>query len=116
MEGTLQYACEDRAALFVAPTWVRLTVPVLDGEPTSPAARMAFVADACSGVGEPTRGDLSGINVDLTLNVIRPCEGEWLCVRGTSSTSDLGIGLSQATLSDERGVVGGVSLSRLVDR
>jgi hypothetical protein len=116
MRGVLEYALTPGHQIFVDPTWVRLAIPLVDDDPLTPLERMAYVADSCSGFGHPFGQPITGINADLSLSVVRPCEGEWLCIEGTGWTSELGIGMSQVTLSDERGVVGGVSLSRLVDR
>jgi hypothetical protein len=116
MRGTLEYALEPGGEIFVDPTWARLCVPVIDGEVASPLERMAYVADSCSGMGHPRSAPVTGINADLTLSVVRPCEAEWLCMEGGGWTAEGGVGLAQVTLSDERGVVAGVSMSRLVDR
>lgn len=116
MRGALEYALEPGHEIFVDPTWARLAIPVIDDDPPTPLERMAYVADSCSGIGHPFGQPVSGINADLTLSVVRPCVGEWLCLEGSGWTSELGIGLSQVVMSDERGTVGGVSLSRLVDR
>ena len=117
MRGTLQYALRPGGELFRDPTWVRLRVPVVAGHPTSPLERTAYVADSCSGVGHPFDLPVTGINADLTLSIVRPCEGEWLCIEGSGWTgAHDGIGTTQARLSDAAGVVAGVSMSRLVDR
>lgn len=115
MRGVLEYALEDGNEIFRDPTWARLAIPVVEGVTTTPIQRMAYLADACSGFGHPFEYPVSGINADITLNVIRPCEGEWLHLEGGGSTSDAGIGWSNVVMSDEVGVVGGVSLTRLID-
>lgn len=115
MTGTLEYALEPGDDLFDDPYWARLCVPIVEGELLTPIERMAFIADTCSGVGHARTQPVTGINADLMLRVVRPSVGEWLRVDGAGFTSQFGIGLSQVTLSDEFGVVGAVSMSRLVD-
>jgi hypothetical protein len=111
----VEYLLEGRGGYFGDPTWVRLRVPVIAGEPVSPVARLAYTADLASGVGYPRHLPFTGINADISLNVIRPPEGEWLCLTGRSWVSPLGVGQVQAILSDTTGVAATVSMSRLVD-
>jgi hypothetical protein len=114
--GAAEFAHEgERDQFFAGPTWVRMKVPVLVGEAASPLARMAFMADFASGIGQPRLLPLRGINADLSLSVIRYPEAEWLCFTGTGWTSVQGIGHSQAQLSDDVGVAASVMLTRLVD-
>ena len=112
----LEYAYATEGGIFDDPTWVRLCLPVIAEEDSSPLARLAFLADCASAVGHPREADVSGINADITLNVIRYPSADWLCVIGEGWTGGDGIGLAQATLSDEAGVVAGASLVRLVER
>ena len=86
------------------------------GRETQPLARLAFFADFASGIGHPRALPVTGINADLTLNIVRYPTDDWLCLTGTGWTSPRGIGLSQAAISDSQGVAASVSLSRLVDR
>ncbi len=111
-----QFAFDDSVGdFFEAPTWIRMRVPVLDGEPTSPLARMAFLADFASGVGHPHNLAVTGINADISLNIVRYPVAEWLCFIGTGWTSPQGIGHSQANIADDLGVAASVTLARLVD-
>jgi len=116
MHGVLEYAVEPGDEIFRGHTWARLAIPVVDGDPISPLERMAYVADAGSGIGHPHDKPVTGINADLTLTVTRPCNGEWIHLGGSGATSDAGIGWSNVVLSDELGVIGGVSLTRLIER
>lgn len=116
------------SAAFDSPTWVRLRVPVLAGadgaggdDPADPVrasvAPLALVADFASGFGHPDRTlPLTGINADISLHVVRPPSGEWLCLAGTGWTAAAGIGHAHATISDGEGVAASATLSRLVDR
>lgn len=116
VSGAAEFAHDgDRDSFFVGLTWARLKVPVLAGQESSPLARMAFVADFGSGIGQPRDLPVRAINADLSLNVVRYSEAEWLCFTGTGWTSAQGIGHSQALLSDAEGVAATVTLTRLVD-
>jgi hypothetical protein len=111
-----QFAFDDSLGdSFVAPTWIKMRVPVVDDEPTSPLARMAFLADFASGVGHPRDLEVTGINADISLNIVRYPAAEWLCFTGTGWTSPQGIGHSRAEITDDLGVVASVTLARLVD-
>ncbi len=111
-----QFSVTPGGALLVDPTWIRLAVPVVAGRLTSGLARLAFTADFVSGIGHPRGEPLTGINADITLNVVRDPVGEWLCVTGHGWISPDGIGHSQAELADAEGVAASATLARLVDR
>jgi hypothetical protein len=114
MADSVDYAYAEE--IFDGPTWVRLRVPVLASEDTAPLARVAFAADFVSGVGHPRQLPVTGINADITVNLIRYPVGAWLCIGGSGWTGPGGVGLAQATLSDGHGVVAAVAVSRLVER
>jgi hypothetical protein len=114
--GATHFTFENPDGFFVDPTWIRMRVPVVAGRATPPLARLAFFADFASGIGHPRSLPVTGINADITLNIVRYPTDEWLCLTGTGWTSPQGIGLSQAAISDSQGVAASVSLSRLVDR
>jgi hypothetical protein len=113
--GATHFTFENPDGFFVDPTWIRMRVPVVAGRQTRPLARLAFFADFASGVGHPRSLPVTGINADITLNIVRYPTDEWLCVTGTGWTSPQGIGLSQAAISDSQGVAATATLSRLVD-
>lgn len=114
--GATHFTFESPDGFFVDPTWIRMRVPVIAGRDTRALARLAFFADFASGIGHPRSLPVTGINADLTLNIVRYPTDDWLCLTGTGWTSPRGIGLSQAAISDSQGVAASVSLSRLVDR
>lgn len=111
----VEYAFEGIGGHYAQPAWVRLRVAVIAGQPVSPVARLAYVADLASGLGQRRSLGVTGINADLALNVLRYPEGEWLSLDGTGWISRSGIGQVQAALSDTQGMAAGVSMSRLVD-
>lgn len=87
--------------------WIRLRVPVLDGEAPSPASRALAAADFGNGVSAVLDWERhSFINPDLTVYLDRPPEGEWICLRAQTRISRHGTGLAESALYDARGRVG----------
>ncbi|HLG66489.1 MAG TPA: thioesterase family protein [Acidimicrobiales bacterium] len=111
----VEYLFEGQGGYFRDPAWVRLRVPVVLGHPSLPVARLAYTADLANGIGQPRALPVRGINADVALNVLRYPEGEWLSLAGRSWIGRTGIGQVQATISDTRGVVATVSMTRIVD-
>jgi Thioesterase-like superfamily len=111
----VEYLFEGAGGYFREPIWVRLRVDVIAGQPASPVARLAYTADLASGIGQVRGLPVRAINADLTLNVLRYPEGEWLSLGGRGWMSRAGVGQVQATLSDTAGVAATVSMARLVD-
>jgi hypothetical protein len=107
---------------FVGPgpavDWIRLRVPLVAGEPTSPLARVVAAADFGNGVSW-VLSRLEGwqfINPDLTVYVHRPLEGEWVGLDAVTHVAEHGVGLAESRLWDRRGVVGRALQSLLLDR
>jgi hypothetical protein len=98
--------------------WIRLRVPLLAGEPTSPLSRVAAAADFGNGVSWVLSrlGGWQFINPDLTIYVHSPCEGEWVCLDAVTHVDGHGVGLSESQLWDRRGVIGRSVQSLLLDR
>ena len=87
--------------------WMRLTVPLVEGEQPTGLQRVVLLADAESGICNPldvTRHTF--VNPDLTVLLDREPLGEWLCLDATASCSPLGVGLAQSAVHDLHGVVG----------
>jgi hypothetical protein len=111
----VEYLYEGRGGYFRDPTWVRLKVPPLAGQPISPVARLAYTADLGNGVGHVRGLPLTGINLDLAINIVRYPDGEWLCLDGRGWISPIGVGQVQGTISDPAGLCCTLSMVRLVD-
>ncbi len=111
----VEYLFEGEGGYFSDPSWVRLLVAVIAGQPVMPVARLAYTADLASGVGQSQNLPVTGMNADVAINVVRYPEGEWLCLSGIGWISQTGIGQVQATLSDTSGTAAAVSMARLVD-
>jgi len=94
--------------------WMRSTVPLVAGEPTSPLQRLLVAVDSASGLAvtvDPKR--YTWVNADLTVALHRAFDGEWLGLEAATSVEADGVALTQARLWDGRGPVG-ISLQSLV--
>lgn len=98
--------------------WIRLRVPVVAGEPTSPLSRVAAAADFGNGVSWVlSRVDgYSFVNPDLTVYLHRLPAGEWVCLQAATYVQPHGVGLAESRLWDERGPIGRSLQSLLLDR
>lgn len=86
--------------------WMK-TVPLLEGETPSPFQRICPLADCGNAIGRNSDPDeFTFINPDLSLILHREPVGEWLGAGVESHWQPDGIGMSDARLFDERGVVG----------
>jgi hypothetical protein len=101
-----------------ATDWIRLRVPLVAGEPTSPLARVAAVADFGNGVSW-VLNRLDGwqfINPDLTIYLQRMPAGEWVCLEAATWVEPHGVGVAESRLWDELGLIGRSIQGLLVDR
>ncbi len=101
-----------------ATAWIRLRVPLVAGETTSPLARVAAAADFGNGISWALsrRDGYRFINPDLTIYLHRHPVGEWVALEATTLPDPLGVGLAESRLYDERGPIGRSIQSLLVER
>ncbi len=101
-----------------ATAWIRLAVPLVAGETTSPLARVAAAADFGNGISWvlSRRDRYRFINPDLTIYLHRHPAGEWIALEATTAPEPVGVGLAESRLSDERGPIGRSVQSLLVER
>ena len=101
-----------------ATDWIRLRVPLVAGEDTSPLCRVAAAADFGNGVSWVlSRNDgYAFINPDLTIYLHRYPEGEWVCLDAATYVGPQGTGLAESRLFDARGPIGRSVQSLLIDR
>lgn len=86
--------------------WMR-ALPLLPGEPSSPFQRICPLADcgnAFSRNAEPN--EVAFMNTDLTIQLHRLPEGEWLGMESVSRWEPNGIGMSDSLLFDDIGPIG----------
>jgi hypothetical protein len=93
--------------------WMKVP-PLLENERQSPIQSMCALADCGNGISwnePPVR--FGFMNTDLTLQVHREPESEWLASEALSHWHGNGVGMSQAVLHDTKGPVA-VALQTLV--
>lgn len=100
-----------------AAAWMRLRVPLVAGEETTPLGRVLVVADAANGIcpALPTE-QFTFINPDLTVSLFRAPVGEWIGLDSRSLVVPAGTGLVTCGLVDGAGEIGHVLQSLVVDR
>jgi hypothetical protein len=87
--------------------WMRMRVPLVEGEPTSPLQRVLVAADSGSGVSaaaDPAR--FTFVNADLTTHLYRLPEGEWIGLDSVTTNDSGGVGLARTELLDVNGPLG----------
>ena len=122
LDGTLGYGhlVENRLAagrFFKGPcaAWFRMKHPLVKSEAPSGYQRVAVAGDSGNGISASL--DFKKyvfINCDLTINLFRRPEGEWICLEARSLFGDNGCGLAESALYDERGLVGRATQSLTV--
>lgn len=89
-----------------ATAWLRLRAPLVEGEEPSGAVRAVATADFGNGLSWVLPPDWLFINPDLTVHLLRPPAGEWICLASRTLPGDAGAGLAESAIYDERGRVG----------
>jgi hypothetical protein len=97
--------------------WIRLRVPVVDGETPSPLQRVAAVADLGNGISAALPfGAWRFINPDLTIYLERMPRGEWVCLDAVTWPENEGVGVAESELFDEHGRLGRSLQSLLLEK
>lgn len=95
--------------------WFRLRHPLVAGETPSPYQRVAVAADSGNGVSAALPFDRwLFVNCDLTINLLRPARGEWVCLQAHTLLGGNGCGLAESALYDEHGLIGRATQSLMV--
>ena len=98
-----------------ARAWIRMRVPLVEGEDPTQLERALVAADSGNGVSAPLDyRRFMFINADLSVALRRLPEGEWVGLDAISYAEPDGIGLSDTALYDEHGLVGRATQSLLV--
>lgn len=98
-----------------AVVWMRPRVPLVEGEESSPLQRLLTCVDSVSGVsGALDVADWAFLNTDLTVHVIRPPEGDWVCVDARTDIGPGAVGMATSEVYDERGLVARTAQALLV--
>jgi hypothetical protein len=90
-----------------ATVWLRMRQPLVAGEEPTPLQRTLVVADVGNGVSASLdfRRFLF-INVDVTAQLERMPEGEWIGIDAVTRPQPTGVGSSDSVLFDRRGRIG----------
>jgi len=87
--------------------WFRLRYPLVAGEDPTPIQRVAVAADSGNGISAVL--DFSRyvfVNSDLTINLLRQAQGEWVCIDARTLVGPRGGGLAEARIFDAGGLIG----------
>jgi hypothetical protein len=90
-----------------ATAWLRMRMPLVDGEEPSPLQRVLTAADSASGISGAL--DFSRwvyVNPDLTVHLHRPAHDVWVGLDATTTPEPSGVGLTAAALYDRWGPIG----------
>ncbi len=81
---------------------------LVDDEPPRATQRAVAAADFGNGVSRvlPFDGSWLFVNTDLTVELHRPPQGEWVALEARTVVQPGGVGLSHSTLHDLAGAVG----------
>jgi hypothetical protein len=98
-----------------ATAWMRMRQPLVAGEEPTPLQRVAVAADSGNGISATLDfRHFVFINVDLTIHLVRPPEGEWVCLDSITLPEPSGVGMTDTALFDERGPIGRAAQTLLV--
>lgn len=98
-----------------ATDWIRVKVPLLEGETLSPLSRVCAAADFGNGVSQILGGAFTYINPDLTVYLHRYPEGEWVCIDSVTRVEAHGVGLAESRILDRSGTIGRSLQSLIVE-
>lgn len=87
--------------------WFRLRHPIVAGEAPGAIERVAVAADSGNGISAIL--DFNRylfVNSDLTIHLLRPAQGEWVCIEAQTLLGARSGGLAEARIYDEAGLIG----------
>ncbi|MBS1678522.1 MAG: thioesterase family protein [Actinobacteria bacterium] len=90
-----------------ATAWLRMRHPLVAGEEPTPLQRTLIAADVGNGISAAV--DFSRfvfVNVDLTVQLERLPQGEWVCVDAVTLPRERGNATAESVLGDEQGRLG----------
>ena len=95
--------------------WFRMNHPLIEGAIPSAYQRVAVAGDSGNGISASLDfAKYVFINCDLTINLFRRPEGEWICLEARSLFGDNGCGMAELALYDEHGMIGRATQSLAV--
>ena len=97
--------------------WFRMRHPLVAGEETSALQLVAVAADSGNGISAILGFDkYTFVNSDLTVNLLRRPQGEWICIDARTLLGTNGAGLAEGQIFDTLGLVGRSTQSLAVRR
>jgi hypothetical protein len=96
--------------------WMR-SPDLVEGEPISALQRLLVCADSASGASSALDVREWGfLNTELTVHVLRPPVGDWVCLDAETILGTGAVGLATSSLHDEAGLVARSAQALLVRR
>jgi hypothetical protein len=87
--------------------WLRMTMPLVEGEDPSALVRALIAADSGNGVSAALDYQrYLFVNTDLTVQLYRDAVGEWLGLDSRSHVEPTGVGITETVLHDRGGPIG----------
>jgi acyl-Coa thioesterase superfamily protein len=94
---------------------MRPLVPLVEGEAISPVQRLLVCVDSASGASSVLDVRAWGFrNTELTVHVLRPPVGEWVCLDAVTTLGPGSVGIATSSVHDEQGLVARSSQALLV--
>jgi hypothetical protein len=87
--------------------WFRLRHPMISGEAPGAIERVAAAADSGNGISailDFTR--YAFLNSDLSIHLLRPAVGEWICLEARTLLGSSSGGIAEARIYDTGGLIG----------
>jgi hypothetical protein len=98
-----------------ATAWLRMRHPLVDEEEATPLQRVLIAADVGNGISAAVDfRKFLFVNVDLTVQLERLPEGEWVCVDAVTLPRERGNATAESVLGDESGRLGRAMQTLLV--
>ncbi|MDQ6641265.1 MAG: thioesterase family protein [Actinomycetota bacterium] len=89
-----------------AVVWMRPRVRLVPGEEMTGLQRLLTCIDSASGASAALDPDeWAFMNTELTVHVLRPPTGEWICLQAETILGPGSVGVAVSTAYDERGLV-----------
>ncbi len=89
-----------------AVVWMRPHTPLVPHEELSPLQRLLTCVDSASGASAALDiAEWNFMNTDLTVHVVRPPIGEWLCLHADTTLGPGSVGVAASEVYDERGLI-----------
>jgi len=96
--------------------WTQLRGRVVEGEEPDGAQRLMAVVDSASGISAMANpADLTFVNTDLTVHLLRPVQGADVWVRAATVLDAHGVGLARSDVGDRLGQLGASAQTLFVE-